>query len=920
MLNSSKNKHTVGPWYLPGTNPLLNLSVKATLLCVLLVFARSFSSLAQTDTWVQKSDFGYNAVNVPELTPRSGAVGFSIGNKGYLGTGGSYLKDFLEYDPAGETWAQRADFGGGGRQHAVGFSIGSKGYLGTGVGSNGYLLNDFWEYDTATGAWSQKANFGGGYRFYAVGFSIGSKGYLGTGNSTKDFWEYDPAANTWTRKADFGGAARNFAVGFSIGSKGYLGTGVIYTETEDIYYNDFWEYDPGTDTWTQKADFGGTARGQAVGFSIGSKGYLGTGYNFYAGGYYKDFWEYDPVSDTWTQKADFGGTARRESVGFSIGNEGYLGTGYDGITPYNKDFWEYNPTTNTWTEKKTDFKLMSRLGAVGFNIGSKGYLGLGISSMSFKDFWEYDPITNTWTQRADFDGSRHLFAVGFSIGSKGYVGTGDDAGGAKEFWEYDPAANKWTQKADFGGTARGQCVGFSIGNKGYIGTGGYTKDFWEYDPTIDVWTRKADFGGTVRTAATGFSIGDKGYIGCGYDDWDGPRNDFWEYNPGTDTWTQKADFGGPVRLFAAGFSINGKGYIGTGEGDWNGASYKDFWEYDPSANTWTQKADFGAKERSMAVGFSIGNKGYIGTGSTQGYNAAWCTKDFWEYIPDTKIPVITAVTDINSSQAYVHWHPYADAVSYVVRRYRSGTSDYGDYLPVTDTFRKVNNMSANSLYVVQVKAYFNNGASTDWSAPYSFTTANTCAVPLKPRVSLITDTSARLNWSLPVLAATNFRIRYKESGATEWSVKSKKGTETKYNLKGLKPSTLYNWQIRSMCTDDITEWVTGPDFTTAAASFATVSTNAAVNEIAAAKNGLLISPNPSKGNFTVQMQLPAKAASTTLALYNNFGQLVWQQNLGNISGAVQRTISLENKLSAGLYTITIQRSDIKLNQKILINK
>ena len=43
--------------------------------------------------------------------------------------------------------------------------------------------------------------------------------------STKDFWEYDPVANTWTQKADFGGAARDSAVGFSIGSKGYIGTG-----------------------------------------------------------------------------------------------------------------------------------------------------------------------------------------------------------------------------------------------------------------------------------------------------------------------------------------------------------------------------------------------------------------------------------------------------------------------------------------------------------------------------------------------------------------------------------------------------------------------------------------------------------------------------------------------------------------------
>src|SRR5262245_32709354 len=71
--------------------------------------------------------------------------------------------------------------------------------------------------------------------------------------------------------------------------------------------------------WTQKADFGGTPRLNAVGFSIGSKGYLGTGYDNW-GDYKKDFWEYDPVADAWTQRADFGGTARDGAVGFSIGS------------------------------------------------------------------------------------------------------------------------------------------------------------------------------------------------------------------------------------------------------------------------------------------------------------------------------------------------------------------------------------------------------------------------------------------------------------------------------------------------------------------------------------------------------------------------------------------------------------------------
>ena len=52
--------------------------------------------------------------------------------------------------------------------------------------------------------------------------------------------------------------------------------------------------------------------------------------------HYKDFWEYDPTANTWTQKADFGGTARKNAVGFSIGTKGYIGTGCDGSEVYKR--------------------------------------------------------------------------------------------------------------------------------------------------------------------------------------------------------------------------------------------------------------------------------------------------------------------------------------------------------------------------------------------------------------------------------------------------------------------------------------------------------------------------------------------------------------------------------------------------------
>lgn len=91
--------------------------------------------------------------------------------------------------------------------------------------------------------------------------------------------------------------------------------------------------------WTQKTDFGGSARIDTTGFAIANKGYIGTG-NFDPPK--NDFWEYDPLTNVWVQKADFGSTPRFGADGFSISGKGYIGTGYDEDS-YTKDFWEYIP-------------------------------------------------------------------------------------------------------------------------------------------------------------------------------------------------------------------------------------------------------------------------------------------------------------------------------------------------------------------------------------------------------------------------------------------------------------------------------------------------------------------------------------------------------------------------------------------------
>jgi len=292
-----------------------------------------------SNTWTNKATCplgGNTDYNVRDV------VGFSINNKGYV-CGKSFL---WEYNPSSNSWTQKANYTGESNWFAVGFSIGDKGYIGTGQPGNGIAaVQDFWEYTPASNKWTQKADFPGSERVEAIGFSIGNKGYIGTGadwSGYADFWEYNPASDKWTRKADFAGGPRYRAVSFSIGNKGYICTGI---SGYGNYYDDLWEYDPASNKWTQRANLPGESREYAVGFSIGSKGYVGTGESKSSeGGYHnsKDFWEYDPVTNKWKQKADFAGGYRNVAFGFSIGNKGYVGGGIGDYGAWD-DFWEYTP-------------------------------------------------------------------------------------------------------------------------------------------------------------------------------------------------------------------------------------------------------------------------------------------------------------------------------------------------------------------------------------------------------------------------------------------------------------------------------------------------------------------------------------------------------------------------------------------------
>ena len=302
-------------------------------------------------------------------------------------------------------------------------------------------------------------------------------------------------AGPWFEKSNFGGEARHRATSFSIGNSGYIGLGHINSGI-DVEYEDFWKYDPSSNSWSQVANYPEGRCYHATSFVIGNNGYVGTG-RLENGTYSKKFFRYDPVTNIWTPVSDFPGAARRGAVAFTTNGKGYVGTG-QATSGYTNDFYEYNPNNNSWIIR-AQLPGPPRTSSVGFNIENYGYVGTGNTNTgSTNDFYQFNPANNTWTSKAQVGPISRQEAVGFVVNGMGYIGTGDDFSSGNNYsdmWEYDPVLNNWSQIQDFSGSARRYLTAFVIGSRAYAGTGTNGtnfRDFWMFDQVLSILERQSE--------------------------------------------------------------------------------------------------------------------------------------------------------------------------------------------------------------------------------------------------------------------------------------------------------------------------------------------------------------------------------------------------------------------------------------------
>ena len=231
-----------------------------------------------------------------------------------------------------------------------------------------------------------------------------------------------------------------------------------------------------------------------------------------------DFYQYDPVSDAWSELDPFPGNARGYAIGDTWNNKAYFGFGYDGSFLLN-DLWVFDPSNMSWTEL-APCPCSARIHPAMIAHNGKVFVGLGGGPTgNLDDWWEYDIASNTWSQKVDFPSLPRHHPYQFGIDEYVYTGFGHGNGIFNNWFRYDIAAETWSEVATLPSEGRVAGTQFSYNGMGYVLSGDgedhnsmETGEFWTYNPTLDSWEELPAHPLSSRWAPASFILSGEVYI------------------------------------------------------------------------------------------------------------------------------------------------------------------------------------------------------------------------------------------------------------------------------------------------------------------------------------------------------------------------------------------------------------------------
>ncbi len=172
------------------------------------------------------------------------------------------------------------------------------------------------------------------------------------------------------------------------------------------------------------------------------------------------------------------------------------------------------------------------------------------------------------------------------------------------------------------------------------------------------------------------------------------------------------------------------------------------------------------------------------------------------------------------------------------------------------------------------------------------------------------QTAAQVNFT-PIPSATGYVISWRRTQvvAAPWvSVSLTSPSLSQFVINNLLPGTGYEVRIRSRCGSDLSPWSPSVAFQTQSLREALAATSAL--------DRLSVYPNPSKGDFVVDLELNS-AAEVDLTILDASGRVVETLRQRLAAGSYQLPVQL--RVAAGMYLLRISIGDTIQHQKLLIH-
>jgi N-acetylneuraminic acid mutarotase len=550
------------------------------------------------------------------------------------------------------------------------------------TGSNGYcIFHDTATIDIMEGAWNARGALPAAAhaRSHAVAFALDDYLYFGLGENDlgkfKDFYRYDYNTGIATRIADFPGDARsNSAYGENNG-KGYIVGGRLASGTT----NEFWEFDPATETWQQLANVPYPSYDRGVFFMLNNSFYVGRGYSNSP-----NYYRYDFSTQNWVSVLN-----ETNSLMFSFQNYISFAWNGNGYTINANTIRKFVPSTQAWTSVTATIPA----DVTGYGLWAIPMVdcvmigGMDASPaktyLFFPDQGIFKPgpssngvdLNRSKPAVCSRNGELYLLAGERDWSSEFSPGTVNE-----EFINFGSVISVFKESNCNTGSAflpkhwdaPVNSTYFSFYNSNVpevdqsLRVGSMVYDLDIEEPTIyetgDVLIEKyASFEGCVDTFSVMMRVNcnfhddsidvfdshgrlnpmmwvadGKYYIGGGYT-FQCSSDNFWSYDPATQELTPLAPIPGGCRHFAATFTIGNKLYFSggkTGNDPWSLGSqhFSNTYEYDIATNTWTEKAAHPSGPIFGHVAWVYDNKAYLVCGIATS-NTSVAQKKFYQFDP-----------------------------------------------------------------------------------------------------------------------------------------------------------------------------------------------------------------------------------------------------------------------------------------------